>query len=43
MNQENIKMGRTLCRLVIGTKIFKQPAAFMFCPKDIALKTLILA
>jgi hypothetical protein len=43
MNQENIKMGRTLCRLVIGTELLKQPAAFRFCPEDIALKTLILA
>jgi len=43
MNQENIKMGRTLCRLIIGTKVLKQPEAFMFCPEDMALKTLILA
>jgi len=38
MNQENIKMGGTLCRLVMGTIILKQPAAIMFCPEDIALK-----
>jgi len=43
MNQDNIKMGGALCRLVMGTKILKQPAAFMFCPEDTGLKTLILA